>query len=121
LTGRHRLRKAKKKANHMVWSLLALAVTCDVLGTLCLRMGAGAPSMRWGAATAVLYVTGVLALGAALRMGMAVSLAYAIWASLGIALVAVAGAVLFGDRLAPVQIAGIFLVIGGVVLLQVTA
>lgn len=105
----------------MIWSMLVLAVAGDVLGTLCLRMAAGRFAGAWFAATAILYVVGIAALGGALRLGMAVSVAYAIWASLGITLVTIAGAVLFHDRLTAVQIAGMTLVVAGVVMLHVAA
>jgi small multidrug resistance pump len=49
---------------------------------------------------------------------MPVAVAYAIWSAAGTAAVAAIGAVFLGQSLSAWQIAGLALVIGGVVLLQ---
>ena len=57
-------------------------------------------------------------LSLALVRGMPIGVAYAIWVALGVASVAIIGAVFLGDKLTEVQIFGVVLVIGGVVSLE---
>ncbi|HSK57844.1 MAG TPA: SMR family transporter, partial [Actinomycetospora sp.] len=60
-------------------------------------------------------------LSQALARGLPVSIAYGVWAAAGVALVAVAGAVLLGESLTWVQVGGIALVLGGVLALELGA
>jgi small multidrug resistance pump len=50
--------------------------------------------------------------------GMPVGQAYAVWAGLGVALVALAGAILFHERLTWFQVGGLGLVVLGVLALR---
>jgi multidrug transporter EmrE-like cation transporter len=47
-----------------------------------------------------------------------VGIVYAIWAAIGIALVAVLGKIMFGDPVLPIAIAGIVPIMGGVALVS---
>lgn len=49
---------------------------------------------------------------------MPVGVAYAVWSGVGTAIVAIAGTILFGERLTIVTIAGLALVVAGVILLE---
>ncbi|MBR7503027.1 hypothetical protein KCW65_23395, partial [Mycobacterium tuberculosis] len=53
------------------------------------------------------------------RTGFPLGVAYGIWAATGVALTALAGRVLFRERLTRVMIAGIALIIVGVLLIEV--
>jgi small multidrug resistance pump len=64
------------------------------------------------------YVVSFLLLAQVLERGMTVGVAYAIWAGLGVALVAVLGRLLFDDPLTWVTGAGIVAIVGGVVLVE---
>lgn len=50
--------------------------------------------------------------------GLSVAVAYGIWTGLGVALAALTGIVIFGDRMDRRQLAGLGLVLLGVVALQ---
>lgn len=54
----------------------------------------------------------------ALSLGLSVAVAYGIWTGLGVALAALTGIVAFGDRMDRRQLAGLGLVLLGVVALQ---
>ena len=56
----------------------------------------------------------------ALHLGMPVGIAYGVWSACGVALVALLARVLFGERLTPVMIAGIGLIISGVLVIQLS-
>jgi small multidrug resistance pump len=101
------------------WLYLGLAIVLEVTATLALR---GALDRPW---LWVVTVTGYLAsftmMAALLRLGMGVGVAYGIWAACGVALTAVLATVLFGDPLTPMMGAGIALVIGGVLCVELGA
>jgi small multidrug resistance pump len=64
------------------------------------------------------YVIAFGLLAAVLKRGMYVGVAYGIWAAAGVALVAIVGATVLGERLTGIQIIGIVLVATGVLALE---
>ena len=54
------------------------------------------------------------------QKGLSVGTVYAIWAGAGTALVAIAGALIFGDRLGWTGTAGVALIVSGVVVLNIS-
>lgn len=67
---------------------------------------------------AVGYVTAFSMLAGALSLGLPIGVAYGIWAATGVALTAILGRVLFRDPLTRTMLAGIALIIGGVLLIE---
>lgn len=65
----------------------------------------------------VAYSLAFYMLSLALR-DIPVGVAYAIWSGVGTAIVAIAGTILFGERLTIATIAGLALVVTGVILLE---
>jgi small multidrug resistance pump len=98
--------------------LLALAIAFEVAATTSLKLSEGFTRIVPSVIVVVGYATAFVLLSAALAGGMALGVAYAIWAAVGVALVAVIGAALFHESLTWVQVGGIGLVIGGVVALE---
>ncbi len=92
------------------------AVATEVSATLSLRASQDHPAWL------VLVVTGYLAafvlLTLVLRAGMPVGVAYGIWGALGTAATAVLAAALFGDPFTWPIVAGIGLIIAGVLLVE---
>jgi small multidrug resistance pump len=102
----------------MIYLLLAAAIASEIVGALATRFSNGF-TKPWPTALAVVGVVGAYyLLSLVLNRGMAIGVAYAIWAALGVASVAIIGAVFLGDRLTWIQSVGIVLVIGGVVALE---
>ncbi|WP_113703894.1 DMT family transporter [Nonomuraea lactucae] len=104
----------------MAWLLLALAITAEVLATTALKLSNGFAHLGWSAVVTVGYVTSFLLLGQALKLRLEVGTAYAVWAGVGTAAIALIGAAFMGESLTPVKIGGILLIIGGVVVLNLT-
>jgi len=102
------------------WLYLGLAIVCEVFGTTMLKLAASAPS--WGAAASVALGYGVafVFLGLALRV-LPVGVAYAIWSGVGTALVVLVGWAAFDQRLTPAALAGIALIVAGVIVVQFSA
>ncbi|WP_214405217.1 DMT family transporter [Pseudonocardia lacus] len=105
----------------MVWVLLAGAIAAEVTATISLRLSEGFSRPLPSVIVVVGYVTAFWLLSLVLQRGMAIGVAYAVWAAAGVALVALVGALFLGETLTPVQIGGLVAVIGGVVALELGA
>ncbi len=105
----------------MMWAFLGTAILLEVGGTLSLRESQGLRRGGWAAATLIAYVLSTVLLWLTLRSGMALGVAYGIWAATGVALTALAGRTLFKDPLTPAMLLGIAAIAGGVLLIETGA
>ena len=105
----------------MEWILLAGAIISEVTATLALKASEGFSKLVPSIVVIVGYVLAFFFLSQVLKRGMALGIAYGIWAAVGVALVAIAGAVFFGESLSWVQVGGLALVAGGVLALELGA
>lgn len=104
----------------MAWLFLTVSILSEVAGTLSLRTAArGRP--RWYAAVAAGYLVAFTCLSLVLAEGMALGVAYGIWSASGVALTALAGRVLFREPFTWVTAAGVALIAGGVLLIELGA
>jgi small multidrug resistance pump len=98
----------------LAWIYLSAAIATEVFGTVFLRSTDGftrpGPSLLAVAAFAASLWLTALAL-----KHLEISLAYAVWAGVGTAAVAVIGMALLGESVNALKLASIALVIGGVV------
>ncbi|MGW7414209.1 DMT family transporter [Streptomyces sp. NPDC054863] len=101
----------------MPYVLPAAAIAAEVAGTTAMKYSDGFSRLWPSLATVVGYLVAFGLLARALK-SMPVGTAYAIWAGVGTAAVAVIGTVFLGESASAVKLAGIVLVIGGVVLLN---
>ena len=104
----------------MAWLFLSVSILPEVAGTLSLRMAARG-RRRWYAAVAVGYLVAFTCLSLVLAEGMALGVAYGIWSASGVALTALAGRVLFREPFTWVTAAGVALIAGGVLLIELGA
>lgn len=102
------------------WLFLGLAIVSEVAGTLALKIAA-AGRRRWYALVTGGYLAAFSLLSLALRHGIGIGIAYGIWTSCGVALVAVVGHFLFGESLTRTRLAGLVLIIVGVTVVQAGA
>lgn len=98
------------------WLLLIGAIIAEVLGTMCLRAAVDQPLFIIG--VVIGYIVAFTLLGLALGQGIPIGVAYGIWAAAGVALVAILGAVLFGETLSFTAILGIVTIMAGVFIVQ---
>lgn len=98
---------------------LIAAIAAEVLATSSLRAATDAETAWpwWTAATAG-YAAAFTFLYAALANGMSLASAYAIWSGAGVAITAAVSWLVFSDRLTTGALAGMALVIAGVVLIE---
>ncbi|MFN3339974.1 MAG: DMT family transporter [Dietzia sp.] len=103
----------------MAWAYLAVAICCELAATLSLRMAVD--NARWYAAVVPGYLVAFVFLSLALAEGMPLGVAYGIWTAAGVALAAVLSRLLFREPLTPLMGAGIVLIAGGVLLVELGA
>nr|WP_218877047.1 SMR family transporter [Nocardioides marinisabuli] len=94
--------------------LLTLAIVVEVAATASLPRTDGFTRPGWTAVVVAGYAVALWLLSLVVRT-MPVSVAYAVWAGLGTALVAVVGVVLLGEPLGWVRAVSLGLVVVGVV------
>jgi small multidrug resistance pump len=102
----------------MSWVWLAGAILSEITATLCLRASDGFAKVGFDVVVVIGYVVSFTFLSRSLQEGMSLGVAYGVWFGIGVAMVAVLGRALFGDRLSPTTVAGIVLIILGVVVVQ---
>ncbi|GAB3249908.1 DMT family transporter [Arthrobacter pigmenti] len=102
----------------MPYIFLALAILFEVAGTSLLKLSDGFTRLWPTVGVALGYGMAFWMLSLTLR-AVPVGIAYAIWAGLGTALIAVIGVVVFGESLGTVKIIGIGLIVAGVIALNI--
>ncbi|MFI6692278.1 DMT family transporter [Streptomyces sp. NPDC050433] len=99
------------------YGLLAVAIMAEVAATTAMKYSEGFTRL-WPSVGAVAgYVLAFAMLAQTLKT-LSVGTAYAIWAGVGTAAVAAIGMVFLSEAATPAKLAGMALVIGGVVLLN---
>ncbi|MFI5958234.1 DMT family transporter [Cryptosporangium sp. NPDC051539] len=103
-----------------VWVWLASAIVAEVTATSALKASHGF-TVLWASIVVVLgYGWSFFGLSQALKLGLGIGTAYAVWAGVGTGLIAIIGWVAFGDKLGMTAIAGILLIVVGVVLVNLS-
>ena len=98
----------------MGWFYLISAIILEVAGTTSMKLSEGFSKTVPSAAMFLFYILSLIALTYALKK-FEVSVAYAIWAGVGTALITVVGMVYFKEAVTLVKIGSIALIIIGVV------
>jgi small multidrug resistance pump len=102
----------------MSWVWLAAAILSEITATLCLRASDGFAKVGFDVVVVIGYIASFTFLSRSLQDGMSLGVAYGVWSGIGVAVVAVLGRALFDDKLSPTTVAGIVLIILGVVVVQ---
>jgi len=98
----------------MSWLLLAAAIALEVMGTTCMKLSQGFTRLVPSILVFVFYMCSLTSLTLALRK-IDISIAYAIWAGVGTALIALIGIVWFQEAASVQKVLSIGLIIIGVV------
>ncbi|WP_409018808.1 DMT family transporter [Brevundimonas vesicularis] len=101
----------------VTWATLFAAIVCEVMGTILLQASAQFTRPWPTAGMAVCYGLAFWLLSLTLKE-MPVGVAYAIWSGLGVVLISAIGLVLFKQRLDLPAIAGLAMIVGGVVVIN---
>jgi len=103
------------------WLFLVGAILTEVAATTALKLSEGFTRLVPSIVVVIGYITAFGMLSQALTRGMGIGVAYGVWAAAGVTLVAIIGAVVLGESMTWVQVAGIALVIAGVLALELGA
>ena len=98
---------------------LALAIGTEVVATTALKLSDGFRQLAWGAMVVVGYGISFYALSVSLRT-IPLGVVYAVWSGVGTAVIVLIGWVLFHEVLDALKLAGIGLIIIGVLMLNGT-
>ncbi|WP_327119806.1 multidrug efflux SMR transporter [Streptomyces sp. NBC_01341] len=101
----------------MGYGLLAAAIAAEVAGTTAMKYSEGFTRLWPSLVTVVGYVLAFALLAQTLKT-LSIGTAYAIWAGTGTAVIAVIGILWMGESASLLKLAGIALVIAGVVVLN---
>lgn len=99
------------------WLLLSIAILAEVFGTSFLKASEGFTRVWPSIAVVVGYLVSFYFLALTLKV-IPVGIAYAIWAGVGVVLIACIGWMMFGQKLDAAAIIGIAMILGGVVVLN---
>ena len=102
----------------MGYLYLAIAIVAEVLATSALKESQGFSKLLPTLLVMACYGASFYFLSLVLQT-IPIGVAYALWAGLGIALITIVGAVVFGQKMDLAAILGIALIISGVVVLRV--
>lgn len=97
----------------MAWVILGVAVVTEIIWALSLKWAAVQGSWTASAVPVTLSFVNMGLLALAMR-GLPAGTAYAVWTGLGAVGVTIFGVILFGEKLNPVQVGFIALIIIGV-------
>ena len=104
----------------MAWIVLVFAGFCEATWAVMLRQTMGWTRLVPSAVTVGFMLLSFYCLSLALRK-IPVGTAYAVWTGIGAAGTAAVGAMLFGEPVTPLRVAGILLILGGVATLRLAA
>ena len=101
----------------MSWLMLSGAITAEVTATAVLRHASA--SLLLAGVVVVLYAASYACLALALRR-LDLSVAYAVWCAVGIAAIAAIGVLAYHERLSPLRLLALALIVAAVVILTLT-
>ena len=96
---------------------LSIAVIAEVLATIALKTSDGFTKIFSVCIVIIGYSIAFFSLSKVLQL-LPIAIIYAIWSGLGIALVAVAGWIFFGEKLGVIEMIGILLIVTGIIILK---
>ncbi|SDF87881.1 small multidrug resistance pump [Methanolobus vulcani] len=104
----------------MSYLYLAFAIIFEICGTTCMKLSAGLTKPLPSVLIFVFYGISFISFTIALKK-IEVSVAYAIWAGLGVAMISAIGHFGFGEPMPPVRIAFLVLIAIGVIGLHLSS
>lgn len=102
----------------MNWLFLAIAIVSEVIATSALKASAGFTRLGPSAIVAIGYGIAFYMLAQTLKT-IPMGVAYAVWSGAGIVLITLVGYFFFKQRLDLPALAGIALIVAGVIVMQV--
>ena len=104
----------------MHWIYLFAAIFFEISGTTCMKLSEGFQKPLPSVGIFIFYCASIVSLTLAVRT-IDISIAYAIWSAVGVAIIALIGALFFGEQLSPLRIFFLATIIIGVVGLNLSS
>lgn len=104
----------------MKWVLLILAILFEVAGTTMMKLSEGFTKPLYSIAIFIFYLGSLTFLTLTLKF-FEISVVYAVWSGIGIAVLSIIGLIYFGEKMDIVKFISLILVIIGVVGLNLTS
>lgn len=101
----------------MAYMFLVAAIAAEILATSLMKATEGFTRLWPTLACVVLYAISLVLLSQAVK-GVSVGVAYALWSAVGTAAIVAIGAAFLGEPITVIKVAGISLIIAGVVTLN---
>jgi len=101
----------------MSWLIMTFAIVAEVIGTLALKASDGFSKLGYAPLIVAAYAVSFYLLSISLKT-IPIGIAYAIWSGLGIVLIALFGWVAFRQTLDLAAVAGMALILAGVLVLN---
>jgi small multidrug resistance pump len=95
------------------WLILGLGIVFEVLGTICMKLADGFTKLVPSVFVFLFYGLSLVSLVFVLKK-MEVSVAYAIWASMGIVLIAIIGMIFYKEPVSAAKVISILLIVAGI-------
>lgn len=103
----------------MKWLILSVGILFEVLGTICMKYADGFTKL-WPSVLVFLFYGISLAVLVFVLEKMEVSIAYAIWASAGTALIAIIGMLFYHEQVSLIKVLSIAFIILGILGLELS-
>lgn len=97
------------------WIYLFVAIAFELAGSSCLKLSNGFTNIIPSVLMITFYFCSMYGLSMALKGGIELGIAYAVWSGLGTALITILGIMLFNESICVLKIASIFLVLTGII------
>ncbi len=104
----------------MKWVLLILAILFEVAGTIMMKLSEGFTKPFYSIAIFISYIGSLAFLTLTLKF-FDISVVYAVWSGVGMAVISIIGLIYFGEKNDIVKLISLILVILGVVGLNMTS
>ena len=102
----------------MLWLLLFVAIVAEVVATSTLKSTEGFTRLWPSVIVVVCYETAIILLSVCMKR-IPVGIVYAVWSGVGVALITLAAWFFLGQTLDSTSLAGVALIVGGVVVINV--
>ena len=102
------------------WILLFIGVGLEVVATTCLKLSQGFTKL-WPSVGFIIFFASAFYLFSLCIKNIEVGIAYAVWAGLGIGLIAIIGVIFFSEEISLLKFLAIGMIIVGAVILNLTS
>lgn len=109
----------KKGGCRMAYLFLSLTIIAEVVGAITSRYSDGFKKIIPSIITVILIISSYFFFAVSLQHGLNIGIGYAIWAGVGVIIIAIFGLIFFRESLTKAQIFGIALIISGVIALEI--